>query len=808
MQFVQVLVLMWLMGEVTTRHQPLCTAGQYVARFNYGVVGKCVKTIEVSTGFWTHAFHFNLPTHPTYHATRNDTSCSRSNDTALCQKKKALHQVLRQLAVAEQTAIGNILDEIRNIIPDIDQIAQNRKKRGLVDAIGEASEWLFGTATVADIDDQKKAIKLIAQQANIVARDAQRTRHGLATFMNISNTRLDNLQLVLHTEVKNQLAFHEEITNIENLLFQEYTTMAQLTKELSAYIRVRDDALTFQRAVADLANGHLSPHLIEAAIVRETLSGIRRYARRQQWRLILKSNHEIYSHCPYDYARSNDTIIIRLHIPYTTFEQMDLLKIYTYPIPVPGQQGLQTKIRNMPRLILYSSNNVGSIDAIPQFHLIDDRDIEWHSNRETSCTRAILEDDLHRVHQLCEFSVSRLEVPKSILHLSQNTLLLSGYTTVNVACDNHRITNLTNYTCNLCVVQLRCGCSVFDDKGIDTWTNSRCHHGDANATTLRHTVNLIAIQTFYETINATLSSSQLYQPSEMKEYEQLNIPLFEDRTEHILTRDKENSYSLRKIAAAMENESVILHSPTEAMILDLINKHEETTFWDVPWNLHTYTMIFFGGFYVLLVLFILHLRRQLNNRLLELAGIAAIPGARALNMWHIKTITQTTTAATTVASDATTKSILDHLYNQIYTVDAILFVLVAISIITFTIVIICLYKKAMRRQSTVYLQFKSGPLTIATKWITLPDASHFYAIHLSSRRLQLKIANYKFFGIIRIQPDALKVTHTLTGAKIRTPSWHVIPSTTTEMVQAIRQHDNYDVSPILIHTHHVIFPPS
>jgi hypothetical protein len=72
--------------------------------------------------------------------------------------------------------------------------------RGIINGVGTALGWLFGTASEADIKGLQEAIEQAKSLAGTAAADAARAREGVATFTKIANQRLDNMRAILEEE--------------------------------------------------------------------------------------------------------------------------------------------------------------------------------------------------------------------------------------------------------------------------------------------------------------------------------------------------------------------------------------------------------------------------------------------------------------------------------------------------------------------------------------------------------------------------------------------------------------------------------
>jgi len=73
----------------------------------------------------------------------------------------------------------------------------------------------------------------------------------------------------------------------------------------------------------------------------------------------------------------------------------------------------------------------------------------------------------------------------------------------------------------------------------------------------------------------SISGLDLFAPSKLENQPATDWPLFSDNTSDVLARDKEAGYDLAKLAESLKNESVVYHSPSEAVLDDLLTKLQE-----------------------------------------------------------------------------------------------------------------------------------------------------------------------------------------------------------------------------------------
>jgi hypothetical protein len=123
-----------------------------------------------------------------------------------------------------------------------------------------------------------------------------------------------------------------------------------------------------------------------------------------------------------------------------------------------------------------------------------------------------------------------------------------------------------------CIVDLGCSCTLAAGEFSLEAEASACDN-HTSSTEVSHAVNLAVLQAFYDLDNDTLTGGALLPPSKMRDIQGIKLPLFD--TDRLLAADEAAGYSLRKMVDALQNESVILHTPAEAVIHDFMTRMTE-----------------------------------------------------------------------------------------------------------------------------------------------------------------------------------------------------------------------------------------
>lgn len=171
---------MWLlMGGVDSSEIPASDA-EYWFRLNYGVAAVRVKDLCLAEGYATHVFHIELPL-DIYVGVRTLNDSDDEGCDLLCVRMKAIPAAIARLKTEMKTSVTDMLSLVYALLPDIDdrRLPRRRQGRGLVDAVGKISSYLFGIAVQLDVDAFKADIIEIKGIVSQAAADATRARKGV-----------------------------------------------------------------------------------------------------------------------------------------------------------------------------------------------------------------------------------------------------------------------------------------------------------------------------------------------------------------------------------------------------------------------------------------------------------------------------------------------------------------------------------------------------------------------------------------------------------------------------------------------------
>jgi hypothetical protein len=263
--------------DLNTGRQPRNRERINLDRLNYGLAAAKEKKVCVAEGYWLHALHLKLPSLPPPRTPPSRAPTPHCSETCI-----RLRTVVRATQLLTSTVKGPILDavnRINDLVPDIEASPSGlraRTGRGLIDFIGSAPSYLFGTATEGDIEQIKKLIKDVEMMAETTATDASRTRQGLATFTKVQNERMDNFRRVLQEEQMAMTEVYRQFRAAAELDQVQFSAIAYATTELARLIVVHDDLQQLVLGVEDLVHGQLTPRLVSIGMLTDALKNVTR----------------------------------------------------------------------------------------------------------------------------------------------------------------------------------------------------------------------------------------------------------------------------------------------------------------------------------------------------------------------------------------------------------------------------------------------------------------------------------------------------------------------------------------------------
>jgi hypothetical protein len=730
-----------------------------INRLNYGFIAHSPKSVCIVDGYWEHVIHIRWnPIRPPAKDKSNLTErLARrlpSNYTNSLIQLVPVFFSLDTLSDSFETSVRSWHQLIESLIPDIgvttDTTAFNtrRSRRGWINAVGQASSYLFGTATDTEVQELRDLVRNSTTLFELAAADARRTREGMSSFVVLQNQRLtllnrelDRDRLTMTTLARDVLDDRDSIIDISKLVAKAFTVIAHFT-------RLHDALEQAEMGIEDLVRGRLSPKLIHIDQMESILS-VASDALAPDYRLCTPRPRDAYMISNYEFARSGNDLVVRLRLPYSRDEYHKVYQVTTADMVIPGNRDAVSLLVSTPSSFLVDPGMkvVGAVTQSSYDRYLLRSVVQWAPTQELTCIQALMKQKAEEISLACDFSVIQRTAKPLHQAITKDSFLMNGYSPLTLICSNF---TRDVPDCTPCLVKLTCGCSLRLHAKPLLWAPSVCRPFNAHDIVL-YPVNRAVLNAFYDDFNETMADLLAPDPRILPPF---NLSFFSDQTSRLSASDDEISFSLNKLAASLQNESVILHTPAEALIYDLMHVSSDPSFWSIDLSLKT--VIIFVLLFACVVNAVMLARLRAQFAVLILAS-----STRSAHALYLRTPAPITT--TPVLSSR----IFTNIFADIQTIDIYLSVFVIMTSVTFLLVFVLLYRLT-KRKSVLWLAFYLPSVTIELPLLTLPSPTRDFALSILGE-IKMHVSYCFLFGILHIDNSACYMRNILSNRRILLP---------------------------------------
>jgi hypothetical protein len=291
-QIIRLIILfLSLMGSIYAQPSLLQT-DDVIAYRNYGVYLRPIKTVWITTEKWYHIVHIELP--KPHEFTWNPTQGCPTE--YFCNNKQFafFFDTIRKMDEKEKNILLDTVNNLNNLIPQSPPPSNLRSKRGMINFIGHALHFLFGTATDDQIQQIGKTVEQIQQNTELAMDTIAATNEQLTSYIKVANHNFKTFEKVAQDQ---HLAFTNLYDNVRQ--FRSETTMQLLTLA-SSLDRIADFTVNLQlieelhTALTLATHGTLTTDLIPLTIVNDSIKFITQ-----------KSQGKQHSSLPHSYYTSS-----------------------------------------------------------------------------------------------------------------------------------------------------------------------------------------------------------------------------------------------------------------------------------------------------------------------------------------------------------------------------------------------------------------------------------------------------------------------------------------------------------------------
>jgi hypothetical protein len=226
---------------------------------------------------------------------------------------------------------------------------------------------------------------------------------------------------------------------------------------------------------------------------------------------------------------------------------------------------------------------------------------------------------------------------------------------------------------------------------------------------------------------------------------------------------------------ALQNESVILHTPAEAVIHDFMTRMTEISKFPGWTSWFTYVSVL--PWIVIGLLAIAQVRTTMKLRALAAAFLATrMTKLPLVSGFAVRTEAPTPTTISPLAWIAIVAE--THRHNLLI---AAYLVILTLMLVGLALVV----RKTFARRSYIYLDLATETEIAQLRFCALPDATRNFSVKVSKRPTVLACRSFCLFGVISFQSKPWKLTYALTNRKVQLPTVVLIPFWKLKMVQRL-----------------------
>lgn len=509
----------------------LSCAYETIVRKEYGVLFTPLGQLNTATSSWHHTFAYDVNSRdvPVFHLEHCHNDELRNNVSDTYSFFHVVCETYHQYASKAQLLISQINDGQRSLDTLLPTVT-TRAKRGVIDAVGHASKWLFGISTEEDTRKLQRQIDCLRYridrgQSEFTASLAE-TRSNmkqLSKRQDLTNNALRLLENELELRMEDVWEHFRIFRNHQHALWQ-----GNLYLDMLHDLRYEISNEVF--GIQTLLDGYLPVNIIPPSIMEEVLTNLSRVLMGHDFRLAVTDVAAYYKTRDVVYERHSDYLFITIKIPLESIRtSYQLFRVDTVPL-LSGE--VQTQIKFSEPYLAVSEGNFfyfqmseadySSCTGVTFQKCHRGFAIKEHSN--PSCIMSLFENDHVKIKELCDFQflLNSDQITTQILPVDEHSYLISTTDTAWIqTCP--RSTPMHVPSCKLCVIQLPCLCSLKGRTFFIPPSLEQCNSSlNQPATKVSH--NFATLMKYYEDLLPALNlSSQLLQTNGPVRYPDLDI---------------------------------------------------------------------------------------------------------------------------------------------------------------------------------------------------------------------------------------------------------------------------------------------
>ena len=696
-----------------------------VTRLNYGVLFHEVSQLQFARDFWINTFEIHIP--DTFNSTPTFRHCT--DRTSECLVKNHFLSQVNHLQRQTQINLENTNAFIQQLVPEIDLMTNNGRKRGLLNFVSDIGQGLFGLARDSDVQTLARHINQLTRETNRVNQVLAQSGEHFSSYVAGVNHKLKTLTDEILLNKHGLEILRAQFRDTQEYYQRMFGTMTGIAMDQLAHysdVHFQTDQLKF--GIIDLVQGDLPPILIPPKILGKTLRDLQLLLDTQYngYYVMNDDPHYYYKYSTFLLTRKGSSVFISLKIPISGYRYpFDVFSVTTVEVPMNSTSQHVTKLLRQPDYLLLSRDQTQYATLTStEYSACTGTTFKHCTLRMTikpvltnpSCILSIFKNDVSSIQSLCDFRVLTNTLVPHIVELTNNRLLVYRLRTISLHCSDG--SRQLDGCQDFCVITIPCKCSVDTDKVHFSGHISSCSENQTY--TKVHPVNLALIQNFFnDSYIKSLTGDSFFNTTV-----NVSLPtfdLYEHKFSDLVADDKNNDLSLKKMAQAAKSDKQIFTSLAHSMVAGEVSLPPS---WSDKYNI---ILIITGSMMII-------------NFLITLWLIFKFRTLRAAVLFHRVSATLPPTFIYETIPTIPTPSVIETLQSSI-SWDHMIFLLAILNL--FCILYFgSRYFTPPQRQTNVVIEVATQSTCVMLNVIQLPMCPSFYVARFPTDTIDIRVYGY------------------------------------------------------------------
>ena len=341
-------------------------------------------------------------------------------------------------------------------------------KRGL---FTDAISYVTGLAEQEDVDE---IARLMTRIASGIQKATEVWRSGSSHFIaavELEKARVDNINKLIALQKESILAVQSRLLDEIRSHQKEVAVWTQMINAMINYTQQLNEMNHLSNSIELLIAKQLPHFLVNHTAMTSALTELERFlaTKHPELKILRNDVRFYYKNSILSVFRYFRSLIIILDVPLTTadlMQTMDLYLLKKIPLLSPISTEYYTLLATDIKAIIYHRDAEFYIPIFNELEVPFDKIVHLqtsflnlHSRTVRSCGLMLFEGTLADIKQYCGFHIVKGVLPRDIIKLTHNTILLSNISSVKITCLSQNVSTFFIPAHLQVVHTVHCGCS-------------------------------------------------------------------------------------------------------------------------------------------------------------------------------------------------------------------------------------------------------------------------------------------------------------------------------------------------------------